>query len=85
VLNHSQQWQAALMAGVDRTVLQRALFHKMQRPRFAYQMGGVVQPVTVAGSGGTTFLTPINIATTSPQVDADYVARALESRMRQVI
>lgn len=83
VLNRSQQWRMALMAGMDRTSLERALFHLVptskQRGNFA--MGGIV-PAMGGSMSSTQFLTPININTTSPTVDAEYVARSLESRMR---
>ena len=86
VLNRSQQWQMALMAGVDRTALQRALFHKLSpRMDFRFAMGGVVPSQATTNIGGTTFLTPINIETASPTVDIEYVSRALQSRISSVI
>lgn len=85
VLNRSQQWQAALMAGMDRSKLERALFHKLStKPTYSFALGGPVPSMGTTG-GGTTFLTPISINTASPTVDAEYLSRALENRIRQVI
>lgn len=85
VLNRSQQTRAAMMAGLDRTLLERALFHRLSvQPRIGYAMGGVVRS-SLGGGASTQFLTPISIQTTSPTVDAEYVGRALESRLRAVV
>jgi hypothetical protein len=85
VLNRSQQLRAALMAGMDRTVLERALFHLAPTGfRTNFALGGTIVPSQVDNLGHT-FLTPVNIQTSSTTVDADYVARALESRMRTVV
>jgi len=75
------------MAGLDRSLLERSLFYKLEtrRPRFNFALGGVIPQGVGTTHGETTFLTPINVQTTSPTVDAEYLARALESRIRQVI
>lgn len=86
VLNRSQQSKMAMMAGLDRSLLERSLFYKLEtrQPKLGFALGGIVQP-TGTTHGETTFLTPINIQTSSPTVDAEYLSRALESRIRQVI
>jgi hypothetical protein len=83
VLNRSQQTRMAMMAGLDRSVLERALFHLVPvgKQGGTFAMGGVI-PSFAGGGSSTQFLTPINIQTASPTVDAEYVARSLESRMR---
>ena len=87
VLNRSQQSKMAMMAGLDRSILERSLFYKLEarRPKFNFALGGVIPQPTGTTHGGTTFLTPISVQTTSPTVDAEYLSRALESRIRQVI
>jgi hypothetical protein len=86
VLNRSQQLKMAMLAGSDRSILERALFHRMSiKPQFRFAMGGVVPAAVSVGNGGTQFLTPINIQTASPTVDIEYVARAFESRIAAAV
>jgi len=85
ILNRSQQLRMALIAGTDRSILQRALFHhRSLKPNFSFAAGGVVPAVAFSG-GGTQFLTPINIQTASPTVDIEYVSRALERRIASAV
>jgi hypothetical protein len=77
VLNRKQQAVLAGMTGTSPALLQASLFSRQAAPRTRFASGGVV-----GGADKSNVHIPVTINTASPQVDAEYLSRVLESRMR---
>lgn len=84
VVNEKQKHKLTMLTGLTTERLRTELFSTTdRRPRMEYALGGEVRPLATSTQSQKTVTVhqKVDVHTTSPRVDIDYVARALENRM----